>query len=183
MTGRRADVWRRFKFVTVPAWVYLLLVLFIFAGFGIIVHLVVRHALAQRARGYLPLSRLASRVVTIAVWFPIGIVALAAVVLVVGVAAAANDSSSPIGGKLFLFSIVLLVGGLLVRQLFQSFLFPRAKVNAPMPGYGDRVLEMRHLHPNFVAAVRRRQLERSRGYSDYVHEAGRVVPTQRPFAT
>ena len=64
MTGRPAQTWRRFKFATPPAWSYALLILVCLGGMGIIAFAAVMALTAQRASGYLPLTRDSSRLVT-----------------------------------------------------------------------------------------------------------------------
>src|SRR5260221_2481988 len=70
MTGPPAETWHKFRFSTPPPWAYALLVLVVFGGLGLIVGAIVMSAVAQKARGFLPLTRNSSRLVWLAVWIP-----------------------------------------------------------------------------------------------------------------
>ncbi|HKC19045.1 MAG TPA: hypothetical protein VKE27_05375 [Candidatus Dormibacteraeota bacterium] len=169
ITGRDAEVWRKFKFTTVPSWTYAVLVLTLFVGLGIFIHLAVRHLAAKRAAGYLPLSRLASRTISIAVWFPIALLASPVVLVILAVTIASKDSHSDAPGFMLLLAIVLFAGGLVARLLFRAQLFPQAGIGDVIPVYGDRIIELRNLHPRFVTAVRYKQDQVAR------HFTGRIA--------
>lgn len=132
------------------------------------IHLVVRYVFAQRAAGYLPLSRLASRTITIGVWFPIALMASPIILLILSAVIALDDSRSNAPGFLALLAIVLLLGGFVARLLLRARLFPRATVGDVNPVYRDRVIELRNLHPRFVAAVRDRQNQAARRVTGYI---------------
>ena len=157
ITGRDAEVWRKFKFTTVPSWTYAIVVLTFFVGLGLFIHLAVRHLAAKRARGYLPLSRLASRAITIAVWFPIALLASPVVILILAAVIASNDPHTSAPGFMVLLALVLFLGGFVARAVLRAQLFPRAMIGDVNPMYGDRIVELRNLHPRFVFAVRRQQ--------------------------
>ena len=161
MTGRPAETWRRFKFATPPSWSYALLILVCFGGMGIIAFAVVMALTAQRASGYLPLTRDSSRLVTLATFVPIGVMILAVVVWIAAIPVAASDTIGDAAGWLFLIGLLLLLSGLAGRLIVMPLLSPRAKVMEVAPGQNDRIVELRNMHPAFVAAVEQRQRERS----------------------
>jgi branched-subunit amino acid transport protein AzlD len=158
MTGRPAETWRKFRFSTPPDWSYALYVLVICGGVGLVLGAVVVAAVAQRASGFLPLTRDSSRVVFLARWVPAGLIAVALVLCaVVVIAALANvDSGDPnastLAGLLFLGGVFALALGLVGRLVTSPLISPRAKVRQP-PGYYDKLVELRNVHPAFVAAV------------------------------
>ncbi len=152
-------MWRRFKFATPPSWSYALLILVCLGGMGIIAFAVVMALTAQRASGYLPLTRDSSRLVTLATFVPIGLMMLAVVVWIAAIPVAGSDTIGYIAGWLFFFGLLLLVSGLAGRLIVTPLLSPRAKVMEVAPGQNDRIVELRNVHPAFVAAVEQRQRE------------------------
>jgi hypothetical protein len=83
MTGRPAETWRRFRFATVPGWVYALLLLACAGLVGVVAYVIVRESTARRASGYLPLTRASSLNVALARWLPAG-AALLGIALLIG---------------------------------------------------------------------------------------------------
>ena len=152
-------MWRRFKFATPPSWSYALLILVCLGGMGIIAFAVVMALTAQRASGYLPLTRDSSRLVTLATFVPIGLTVLAVVVWIAAIPVAASDTIGYTAGWLFFFGLLLLLSGLAGRLIVTPLLSPRAKVMEVAPGQYDRIVELRNVHPAFVAAVEQRQRE------------------------
>ncbi len=158
LTGAPAETWRKFRFSSPPPWAYALYVLVILGIVGMIVAAVVLSAVAQRASGFLPLTRASSRLVGLAVWVPVGLL-IAAVALwtFVPIGAVANvDAGDPnagtVAGLLLLLGAGLLVVGLIGRLVVTPLVCPRARVTMP-PGYYDKLVEIRNVHPAFVAAV------------------------------
>jgi hypothetical protein len=156
MSGRPAETWRKFKFATPPGWAYLLLLLVCAGGVGFIAYAIAIAAVAERASGYLPMTRSSSRTVTLAFWVPTGL--LVACVVTWAMAAIIGWSStdpniSTLGGVSFGVGFLLLAGGLAGRLIIAPFLRPRGKVKAVAPGQTDRLVELRNVHPNFVAAL------------------------------
>lgn len=82
MTGRPAETWRRFRFATVPGWVYALLVLACVGLVGVVAFAIVRESTARRASGYLPLTRASKRNMALATWLPAGTVLFAIALLI-----------------------------------------------------------------------------------------------------
>jgi MFS family permease len=168
MTGRPAETWKKFSFATPPDWAYALLFLVCLGGIGIAAFAVVVALVSQRASGYLPLTRSSARTVTLAFWIPLGLL----IAWPVAWAIAAifgfgfNDStSSTIAGVFFWLGIVFLITGLLGRLLIMRLTSPQAKVFPTPPGQTDRIVELRNVHPAFVAAVQQHQHARAAPYS------------------
>jgi hypothetical protein len=156
MSGRPAETWKRFKFVTSPAWAYALLVLVCAGGLGFIAYAIVMTVVAQRASGYLPLTRTSSRTATLAFWVPTGLLIAWFVTWVVAaiIGWLSTDSTvSTIGGVSFGLGFLLLAAGLVGRLIVAPSLRPGGKVMGIAPGQNDRVVELRNVHPNFVAAL------------------------------
>src|SRR4051794_32096378 len=68
VTGRPAQVWRKFKFQTPPAWAWALLVLVVLGGLGIVVFAIVVYAVSEKASGHLPLTFGARNRLRIVIW-------------------------------------------------------------------------------------------------------------------
>lgn len=164
MTGKPAETWRKFRFATPPQWAYALLVLVCLGGIGIIVYAIVLSTVAQRASGFLPLTHAARRRVELAIWVPVGLLIGWVVAWVVAVAVSPSPSDQSSGSGLaaafFFLGLLFLIAGLVGRLVIMRFLVPQARVSEPQPGYVDKIVELRNLHPNFVQAVQ--QLHASR---------------------
>jgi Na+-transporting methylmalonyl-CoA/oxaloacetate decarboxylase gamma subunit len=149
LTGAPAETWRKFRFRSSPPWAYLL---------GAMVAALV----AEKASGFLPLTRSSSRLVGLALWIPVWLMfGAVGLWLLVAIAAVANvDASDPnAGGVGFVFvclGILLLVSGIIGRLVVYPLISPRARITRP-PGYYDKLVELRNVHPSFVAAVMQRQ--------------------------
>lgn len=156
MTGRPAETWRRFRFATPPTWAYALLILACLGGIGIIGYAIVMAAIAQRASGYLPLTKASRRTINVAFWGPL---ALLGVGLAFCLSAAitwfpTNDPTrEAIGVVLFWMGLLVFVSGLFGRLVITPLVGPRAKVREQQPGHYDKVVELRNVNPAFVAAV------------------------------
>lgn len=156
ITGRPAETWRKFRFVTPPPWAYALLILACLGGIGIIIFAVVVNAIAQRASGYLPLTRSARTRVELAVWVPPGLIVgwlVLWVVAVIVTPASNSDSGSGLAAAFFFLGFLFLIAGLVGRLVIMRFLVVQAKVFEPQPGQLDKIVELRNLNPNFVYAV------------------------------
>ena len=161
MSGRPAETWRRFSFVTPPMWAYWLLLLICAGGLGFIAYAIAIAAVAERASGYLPLTRSSSRTVTLAFWVPTGLLIawVAAWVLTVVLAWTATDANvTTVAWICFGLGFLFLAAGLVGRLLVSPFIRPRGKVMPIAPGQFDRIVELRNVHPNFVSAVNQVQL-------------------------
>ena len=157
MTGRPAEMWRKFRFATPPQWAYALLVLVCLGGLGIILYAVVLTTISQRATGYLPLTRSARQRVEMAIWVPAALIVGWIVLWIVAiiVSPSSNDQSgSGLALAFFFLGVLSLIGGLIGRLVVMRFLVPQAKVFEPQPGQLDKIVELRNVHPNFGNAVR-----------------------------
>jgi hypothetical protein len=156
MSGRPAETWKRFKFVTAPGWAYSLLLLVCAGGLGFIAYAIAMAAVAERASGYLPLTRSSSRTVTLAFWVPTGLLIawVAAWVLTAALAWSTTDPNvTTIAWVCFGLGFFFLAAGLAGRLIIAPSVRPRGKVMGMAPGQNDRLVELRNVHPNFVAAL------------------------------
>lgn len=154
MTGRPAEVWRKFNFSTPPAWAYAFLALIVFGGVGIIAYAVVVSAVSQKASGHLPLTRSAQNRLRTYLWTVVALLPLSFMVLIGGLVIASSEDATAHGIGI----AVVLIGALMfvvfvAGALLRSWFGPGATVNAPSPGQNDKVVELRRVHPNFAAAV------------------------------
>lgn len=163
MTGRPAEIWRKFSFSTPPPWVYALLILVCLGGIGIIAFAIVNAVVSQRASGYLPLTRSSKRTVDLVIWVPVGLIVGWIVLWVAAIAAASatpTGSESAVPGILFGLGALAFIGGVVGRLVITKLVIPSAKVMEPEPGQTDKIVELRNVNANFVEAVR--QLQHSR---------------------
>lgn len=157
MTGRPAETWKKFNFATPPQWAYALLILVCVGGIGFIAYAIVMAAIAQRASGFLPLTRGSRRAIDLAFWLPLGLIGLP---LVMWIAAAiiglstGDPTLDTIAVVLFWFGLLLMIAGLVGRLVITPLVGPRAKVREQLPGQYDKLVELRNVNPAFVAAVR-----------------------------
>jgi hypothetical protein len=162
MTGAPAQTWRKFRFASPPQWAYALYVLILLGVIGLLIAAAVLAGVSQRASGYLPLTRSSSRLVGLTSWVPIGLIIGAFVMwtLVPFSAAvkvdATDTNAAGVAGILLLVGALLLVAGLVGRLVVMPLVSPRAKVIV-QPGYYDKLVEIRNVHPAFVAAVNQAQ--------------------------
>ena len=160
MTGLPAETWRRFRFATPPAWAYVLLVLACIGGIGIIPYAIVTVAIAHRASGYLPLTRASRRLVNLAFWVPLALLGLWLVfwfaAAVIGLLSG-DKTLQTIAWLLFWLGVLALVAGLAGRLVVTRLVGPRAKVAEQLPGQRDKLVELRNVHPAFVAAIQQMQ--------------------------
>jgi hypothetical protein len=145
-------------------WAYWLLLLICAGGLGFIAYAIAIAAVAERASGYLPLTRSSSRTVTFTFWVPTGLLIawVAAWVLTVVLAwTTTNPNVTTFAWISFGLGFLFLAAGLAGRLLVAPFMRPRGKVMPKAPGYNDRIVELRNVHPNFVGAVNRDQISRA----------------------
>jgi hypothetical protein len=156
MTGAPAETWRKFTFRTTPWWTYL---------FGAIVVLLV----SKRASGYLPLTRASAQKLRVVTWVSAGLMLVAIPILIASIAVAANSTNdnSPaaaISGILFLLFLLTVIGGTIGLLVIRNQLGPAGKVMAQQVGQYDALVELRRVHPAFVAAVQQHQRARAAQY-------------------
>ena len=163
MTGRPAEVWRKFNFRTPPGWVYSLLLLILLGLIGLIIFGIVEYAVSEKASGHLPLSRAAQNRLRLVIWTIVGLLPLSIILLIAGAAlgSGTDSSTSGLGTSLILLGVlgfVAFIAGALTRSLWG----PRARVYPPaQPGYADKLVELRNVHPAFVAAVQQQHSARA----------------------
>jgi hypothetical protein len=160
MTGRPAETWRRFRFATPPQWAYALLLLVCLGGLGFIAFAIVMAVVAQRASGYLPLTRSSSTTVSLALWVPVALLIAAPTSWVIAIIAGSSSSDTTAAVFLWL-GIGCLLAGIFGRLVVTPLLSPRARVMEVAPGQTDRIVELRNVHPNFIAAVQQQQHTRA----------------------
>lgn len=181
VTGKPAETWRKFRFSTPPAWAYALLVLVVCGVVGLLVGAVVIAAVSVKATGHLPLTKASSRLVGLATWIPPGlIIAAFALWTLAGVAAAAGvdatDPNASAFGALSLFlGLLLVVGGLVGRLVVTPLVCPKGRVTV-QPGYADKLVEIRNVHPAFVAAVTQILQARAQQYASIQPPANVPLP-------
>jgi hypothetical protein len=175
MTGRPAETWKKFKFATPPDWTYALLILVCLGGLGFIAFTIVVAVVSQRASGFLPLTRSSSRTVTLAFWIPVVLLITWPVSWAIAVIfrlSSSDPTASAIAGVSFWLGVLFLVAGLIGRLVVTPLISPRAKVRELAPGQNDRIVELRNVHPLFVAAVVQRQQAAASHY---------ITPAQSPY--
>ncbi|HEX9098495.1 MAG TPA: hypothetical protein VF956_03295 [Candidatus Dormibacteraeota bacterium] len=172
MTGRPAETWKKFKFATPPDWTYALLVLTCLGGLGFIAFTIVVAAVSERASGFLPLTRSSSRTVTLAFWIPLALLIAWPICWAVALITSADPNASATTVGLVWLGIFFLVASMIGRLVVMRFVSPRAKVMELAPGQTDRIVELRNVHPLFVAAVLQRQQASASHY---------IAPAQAPY--
>jgi hypothetical protein len=172
MTGRPAETWKKFKFATPPDWTYALLVLTCLGGLGFIAFTIVVAAVSERASGFLPLTRSSSRTVALAFWIPLALLIAWPICWGLALITAGDPNASGTTAALVWLGIFFLGAGMIGRLVVNRFVSPRAKVMELAPGHVDRIVELRNVHPLFVAAVLQRQQAAASQYA---------YPAQSPF--
>jgi hypothetical protein len=148
--GTPAEMWRKFTFTNTPAWAFL------FGAIG-------AAAFSSRASGYLPLTRQASKRITRIRWVFAGVAAAGVLFWIAGgvVASFGDDQTrSTIYGVFFLLGFGVVIAGILGILLARSYYGPSARIidraRQPQP-----LIELRRVHPAFVAAVQQLQQARA----------------------
>jgi hypothetical protein len=145
MTGQPAETWKKFSFASAPWWTFF---------FG----LLVRALVAQRANGYLPLTRASARTLALVTWGSFGLILLTGLLWIVGVVGV------DVGGVFFVFmslGVVTFFMGATGLLIVRPLIGPSAKVMAQQMGQYDSLVELRRVHPVFVMAVRQHQQARA----------------------
>jgi hypothetical protein len=155
MTGQPAGTWWRFRFATVPRWAYWFFLL-LCTGVGLLPIFIIFAVVSRRASGHLPLTFSSRGRLRLVNWIVISTLPL--MVLLFIAAAIVGSNTNDQTGSTITFSLVMLaalsfvgfvVGYLVVRPLVG----PRATVMEQQPGYYDKLVELRNVHPAFVTAV------------------------------
>ncbi len=150
MTGAPAEMWRKFTFTNTPAWA------FMFGAIG-------AAAFSSRVSGYLPLTRQASQRITRVRWLFAGLIPLAIVLFVVGgiVSPADGDPTrGTIAGLLFLLGFTAILVGIIGILIGRNYFGPGARI-IERRGQPEPLVELRRVHPAFVAAVQQQQQARA----------------------
>ena len=178
MTGRTAEAWRRFRFATPPQWAYALLLLACLGGLGFVLYALIVAAISRRASGYLPLTRTSRRWLNLFMWAVIAMLPLFIVLLVGGIAVGSNtngSTQSAVSAILLLAALVALLA-FLIGAVIRRFIGPSAKVMEPPPGYQEDLVELRRVHPAFVAAVQQAHRARAAQYASMQQPPAALPP-------
>jgi hypothetical protein len=169
MSGAPAETWRNFRFNTSPAW-SLVFAPLICVGIGLFLTVPLMYLVGRHAAGPLPLTRDNKRTLEIPIWAGAGAIAGAALLLIVAALAFTlqHDPTNPAAALVALLAFstavpLLALGAVLLEVGFQlsTFYGPVAKVMKQEAGQPDRIVELRRVHPNFVAAVLEKQRARA----------------------
>jgi len=150
MTGAQAEMWRKFTFTNTPAWA------FMFGAIG-------AAAFSSRVSGYLPLTRQASKRITRVRWLFAGLIPLAIVFWVAGgivVPAGDDNTRAAIAGVLFLLGFAAILVGIIGILIGRNYFGPGARI-IERRGQPEPLVELRRVHPAFVAAVQQHQQARA----------------------
>jgi len=157
MTGAPAETWRRFNFSTAPPYAFWI------GG------LIVAAMMSRRASGYLPLTRASANKLRLYFWTLVALIPIGVVVAFVGLTVAGASNGEGVGATLGILGFVLGLASLLVGfiglVIVRRTLGPTGKVLEPQPGQYQSLIELRNVHPAFVAAVQ--QLQHMRAQQAY----------------
>ncbi len=170
MTGVPAEMWRKFTFTNTPAWALM------FGAIG-------AAAFSRRVSGYLPLTRQASKRITTMRWVFAGVAAAAVLFWIAGgvVAPSGDDQTrSTIAGVLFLLGSVVFLAGIIGIFVTRSYYGPSARI-IDRGGQPQPLIELRRVHPAFVAAVQQLQQARAAQSAAAQPPAPPPPPPQSPF--
>jgi hypothetical protein len=155
MTGAPAEAWRKFRFATVPRWAYAFFAL-LCTGIGLLPVFIIMAIVSRRASGYLPLTRASRRKLDLVTWFSVGLLPLMLVFWIAGAVVSSNlhdNTWSTIAGVLFFLGLLSFLGFIVCVVVLRPLVGPGAKVMEQVPGQFDKLVELRRVHPAFVAAV------------------------------
>ena len=168
MTGAPAEAWQKFNFVTAPRWAYASLVLLI-TGIGLLPVFIIMAAVSRRAGGHLPLTLASRKKVTRAKWISIDLFVLAILLWIAAAVIASIWTDSSIASTIVGFSVLLgllsvlagAAGWVIVRPRFG----PSGRVLSRPPGYSEYLVELKKVHPAFIAAVNQMYQARAAQYA------------------
>ncbi len=152
ITGKPAETWRKFRFVTPPGWAYAFLLLLV-TGIGLLLIFILMRVVSRTATGHLPLTRAASNRIRNANIAGIGLAILWLALWVVGFVA--NSGGLFLLGFLVLFAFIIY--WLLVLPRFGI----AGKVLAVQRGQRESIVVLQRVNPGFVAAVQQHQHARA----------------------
>jgi hypothetical protein len=166
MTGQPAEIWRKFRFHSAPAWSIVFLFL-ICVGIGFFVSAFLMYLVSRRASGYLPLTFASNRKLALVMRIALATIAVAILMgILAAVLASRNDLTASVAALILtqLTILVFVCGALFLQtglQITYPLFGPRARVMKQKPGQVDRLIELRNVHPAFAAAVLQMQQARS----------------------
>ncbi len=166
MTGLPAETRRRFRFFRAPGW-SIVFVFLICAGVGFLISGLLIFLVADKVSGYLPLTWASARRLGLLMRVSVGIVGVALVMLIAAAyLATAGESLTQLASVLlvaaglpvFLFGFTGLQVGL---QVLKPVYGPTAVVLPLDAAHPGRWIELRNVHPQFVAAVQQQHAARA----------------------
>jgi hypothetical protein len=164
MSGRPAEVWGRFRFVTAPEWAGALHILAL-TGVGLLVIVLITAAASRRAGGWLPLTRSSRRKLRTIFWMFSGLLLGGGAGAFWGLGAIlfASDMQGPqaaMGLLLLVAGLILFILGALGLVAIRPRVGPQGVVTAQWAHGLGNVVEIRNVHPVFVGAVHQLQHQR-----------------------
>jgi hypothetical protein len=177
MSGAPAETWGKFRFSTPPAWAVVFVFLICAAGIGFFVTIPLTYLVSRHATGTLPLTRASVRKLGLPLRIGIPATVVGAILLLI---AFTTVTPNPIVGVLHVFAVnlgalALVAGVVLVEiglQLGQSLIGPRARIMRRDPGQTETLVELRRVHPTFVAAVT--EMQQTRGAAPASQQPGSI---------
>ena len=171
MTGAPAETWRKVRFRSPPLRVALSLVVEVLGlgGFG-------------EPSGYLPLTRASSRHLSLFNWARRGLIAGLALLWILGyflgvsIASTVHLTSNAGWYGLFLVGSLSALIGTLGWLVVRSLKCPGGKVLRAKRGRNDHEVELRNVHPAFVAAVTQIHQARAQQYPAMQAQANVSLP-------
>ena len=171
MTGAPAEMWRKFTFTNTPAWA------FMFGAIG-------AAAFSRRVSGYLPLTKRSSQRITRVRWLFAGFIPLAVLLWIAAAIAAPADQTdstrNTIAGVLLLLGVVALLVALVGLVVARSSFGPTARI-MERRGQPEPLIELRRVHPAFVAAVQQHQQARAAHFASAQPPTPPPPPPESPF--
>ena len=155
MTGAPAGTSYKFRFATTPASAQVFDVVT-----GGLFGATYFSSRGRTASGRLPLSFRARRRLRMSTWIPLSTIPLSLLLV-----ATASFLPSSVAGATGIFGIVLVTAGLVGFLVARPLIGPKAKVIRRQPGWDDSLVELRNVHPAFVAAVNQMHADRARQHS------------------
>jgi hypothetical protein len=155
MTGAPAETWRKFRFATAPGWAYAFLILLV-TGIGLLPVFILMAVVSRRASGHLPLTKASSRRLNLILWLVVALVVLTPVLWLTAAIFGSNtndQTATSIAGFGFILGILTFLAFIVAWLVVRPMVGPRGRVLEQPPGYYDKLVELRRVHPNFVAAV------------------------------
>jgi hypothetical protein len=145
MSGAPAETWRRFSFSTSPGWSF-------WVG-----GLMAAALTAQRASGYLPLTRASRQKLRALTWGTVALLPLAVLMFVIALVLPGSTATF----ALFMLGLAVFFVGLIAALIVRQTYGPTGKVFEPQPGQNQSLVGLNNVHPEFVRAVQQLQHSRS----------------------